>query len=73
MYQYVLVEKKGRVGVLTLNRPKVMNAINLGLIKEISARLEELDADGEVRVKLVGQADPMGFDQEEEVLGIASQ
>ncbi|MFC1870609.1 enoyl-CoA hydratase/isomerase family protein [Chloroflexota bacterium] len=65
MYQNVLVEKKRRVAVLTFNRPKVMNAINLGLIQDVSRALEELDADDEVRVVIMtgaGRAFSTGHD-----------
>ena len=65
MYQNVLVEKKRRVAVLTFNRPEVMNAINLGLIKDVSRALEELEADGEVRVVIMtgaGRAFSTGHD-----------
>jgi len=65
MYHTILVEKKHRVGVLTFNRPKVMNAINLRLIKEVSRALEEFDADDEVRVVVMtgaGRAFSTGHD-----------
>ncbi|HEX2197924.1 MAG TPA: enoyl-CoA hydratase [Burkholderiales bacterium] len=45
MADFVLVEKKGRVGVITLNRPKQMNALNAQLMQELAAALYELDAD----------------------------
>lgn len=50
MYNTVLLEKKQNVGILTLHRPRVWNAISLELIKEISRGLAELEADPEVRV-----------------------
>ena len=65
MYQNILVEKKHRIAVLTFNRPEVMNAINLGLIKEVSRVLEELEADDEVRVVIMtgaGRAFSTGHD-----------
>jgi enoyl-CoA hydratase len=45
MADFVLVEKKGRVGVITLNRPKQMNALNAQLMQELAAALYQLDAD----------------------------
>ena len=41
----LLVERQGRVGVLTLNRPKVLNALNDALMDALGAALLELDAD----------------------------
>jgi len=44
-YEFVLAERKGRVGVITLNRPKQMNALNAQLMQELAAALYELDGD----------------------------
>jgi enoyl-CoA hydratase len=45
MAEYIQVEKKGRVGIVTLNRPKQMNALNAQLMQELAAALYELDGD----------------------------
>src|ERR671919_1768549 len=44
-YSYIAVEQKGRVGVITLNRPKQLNALSPGLMKELGTALRALDAD----------------------------
>ena len=44
-YEFVLTERKGRVGVITLNRPKQMNALNAKLMQELAAALYEFDGD----------------------------
>lgn len=41
----ILVEVRGRVALLTLNRPEAMNALNSALMIELMAKLEQLDAD----------------------------
>jgi len=41
----VLVETRGRVGLLTLNRPKALNALNDALMDELGAALLAFDAD----------------------------
>jgi len=41
----VLTETRGRVGLLTLNRPKALNALNDQLMDELGAALLEFDAD----------------------------
>ena len=33
--QYILVETRGKVGLITLNRPKQLNALNDGLMSEL--------------------------------------
>jgi len=44
-YEYLTVEMKGRVGVVTLNRPKALNALCDGLMKELLCVLKGFDAD----------------------------
>jgi len=44
LYKDILVETKGKVGVITLNRPKALNALNSNLINEVSDALEKFDA-----------------------------
>jgi enoyl-CoA hydratase len=44
-YEFILAERKGRVGMVTLNRPKQMNALNAKLMQELSAALYEFDGD----------------------------
>ena len=41
----VLVERQGRVGVLTLNRPEQLNALNDALMDALGEALRSLDAD----------------------------
>ena len=43
--QPVLVDTRGRVGVLTLNRPQQLNALNDALMDQLGAALLALDAD----------------------------
>ena len=51
--EFLLVETKGRVGVITLNRPKQMNALNPGLMQELGAALQAFDADPGVGAMLI--------------------
>ena len=44
-YQNILVERRGAVGVLTLNRPAALNALNAGLIAELASALDRFEAD----------------------------
>ena len=34
-YETIIVETEGRVGVITLNRPKALNALNTQLMNEV--------------------------------------
>jgi enoyl-CoA hydratase len=44
-YQNILVETRGRVGVITLNRPKALNALNDVLMDELGHALLGFDSD----------------------------
>src|SRR5688572_31228103 len=52
--QYILVETRGdkasqrRTGLITLNRPKQLNALNDGLMDELGAALQAFDADASI-------------------------
>ena len=44
-YQYILVERDERVGIVTLNRPEQLNALNFQLVGELGDALQEFDRD----------------------------
>jgi len=44
-FETILTEKSGKVGLITLNRPKALNALNAKLISELSTALDEFEAD----------------------------
>ena len=44
-YEFIKVEQKGRVGLITLNRPKQLNALNARLMQELGQALHAFDAD----------------------------
>jgi enoyl-CoA hydratase len=47
-YQTIIAETRGNVGLITLNRPKALNALNDQLIDELARALDALEADAEV-------------------------
>jgi enoyl-CoA hydratase len=57
----VLVEVKGAVGVLTINRPKTLNALDLPTLLELEAALVRLEADATVRVLVFTGAGERAF------------
>jgi len=44
-YEHILVETKGRVGIIRLNRPDALNALNLKLKSELGDAIRTFDAD----------------------------
>ena len=47
-YETILLERQGRVGWITLNRPKVLNALNLQLMNEVVDAATSLERDPEI-------------------------
>ena len=47
-FNNILVEKRGKVGLVTLNRPKALNALNRELMSELSVALKEFEKDDSV-------------------------
>ena len=56
-YQNILVTKDGAVAVVTLNRPKALNALNSELLSELVTALEGFDADDSVRAIVLTGSD----------------
>jgi len=48
-FEHLLVESDGAIGIITLNRPSVLNALNGKLLAELSLALLELDRHADVR------------------------
>ena len=48
-YENILVKTEGRVGIITLNRPQALNALNTKLMDELSDAIGAFEADNEIR------------------------
>src|SRR5271165_4708692 len=44
-YQNILVERRGPVGIITLNRPQALNALNAALIGELGKAIDDFESD----------------------------
>ncbi|KQR75124.1 enoyl-CoA hydratase [Arthrobacter sp. Leaf337] len=67
-YGNILVERRGRVGLVTLNRPEALNALNKATMDELVAAVTAMDADpavGAVVVTGSGKAFAAGADIKE--------
>jgi len=53
MSDLILFGTQGHVGIATLNRPKVLNALSVELMDELIAQLETWDRDAAVRVMVI--------------------
>lgn len=50
MADEVLTEVRGRVKIITLNRPEAMNAVNMALAEQLAAAMDELDENPDLSV-----------------------
>ncbi|XP_029936236.1 3-hydroxyisobutyryl-CoA hydrolase, mitochondrial [Myripristis murdjan] len=57
----VLMEKVGNAGVITLNRPKVLNALNLPMIRHIYPQLKKWEKDDETDLVIIKGAGGKAF------------
>lgn len=44
-YETILVENRGKVGLITLNRPQALNALNSAVLRDVIAALDAFEAD----------------------------
>jgi enoyl-CoA hydratase/carnithine racemase len=61
MEQPILVERRGRVGLITLNRPEKLNALSSALVNQLERALQELDADDDVGAIVITGAGERAF------------
>ena len=47
-YETILTETRGRVGILTLNRPKALNALNSTVLREVLEATDAWDRDADI-------------------------
>ncbi len=57
----VLVERAESIATITLNRPDVLNALNVRMLDELAAALAEIDADPAVRAAILTGAGTKAF------------
>ncbi len=60
-YEYVIIERDGEVGILTINRPKALNALNREVLVDLRKAIEELRDDDTVKVIIITGAGEKSF------------
>src|SRR6266496_2216452 len=60
-YQFILIERDERVGIVTLNRPKELNALRTDLMSELGDALEEFDRDAGIGCIVITGAGDRAF------------
>ena len=67
-YKTILVEKRDPVGIITLNRPEKLNAMNLEMKNEMSNALSKMEVDDDIRAVILtgaGRAFSSGHDNDD--------
>src|SRR3974390_3182475 len=44
-FEHIIVESRNAIGIIRLNRPKMLNALSFGVFREIAAAVESFEAD----------------------------
>lgn len=57
MSDHIIVETKGRVGVIRLNRPQALNALNAALMAELAAAIDAFEADPDIGCVVITGSD----------------
>jgi enoyl-CoA hydratase len=48
VFEHIIVESQAAVGIIRLNRPKMLNALSFGVFREIAAAIDDLEADEKI-------------------------
>ena len=56
-YKFMLTERKGNVGIVTINRPDALNALNEEVEKEVTDALMQFDADDSIGCMVIAGGD----------------
>ena len=60
-YEVISIDQVDRVAIVTLNRPEVLNALNLKLVREVDAFLTEAEADDGIGAVIITGAGERAF------------
>lgn len=52
-YENIIVERRGHVGLITLNRPKALNALCVALVDELGQAIKDFEQDDDIRALVV--------------------
>src|SRR5712672_3832364 len=60
-FQNILLEKKNAIAYVTLNRPRVLNALSLATMEELGVAFQEIKNDSSIRVAILTGAGEKAF------------
>ncbi|KAK9806308.1 hypothetical protein WJX72_009578 [[Myrmecia] bisecta] len=53
VFELIKLRNEGKVGVITINRPKQLNALNTQVMKEVCSAAAEMDKDNNIHVIII--------------------
>ncbi len=56
-YENIVIDKRGPVGLITLNRPEALNALCAALVVELGEALDDLEGDDEIGAIVITGSD----------------
>jgi len=56
-FEHIIVETRGNIGIIRLNRPKMLNALSFGVFREIAAAVDQLEGDDNIGCIVVTGSD----------------
>ncbi|HEU5272997.1 MAG TPA: enoyl-CoA hydratase [Xanthobacteraceae bacterium] len=56
-HEHIIVETKGKVGIVRLNRPAALNALNAGLMRELAAAIDAFETDPDIACIVIAGSD----------------
>ncbi|MEN6389670.1 MAG: enoyl-CoA hydratase-related protein [Syntrophomonas sp.] len=68
-YDNVILEKDNNIGILYINRPKALNALNVVTIQEIGKAIDEVRMDDEIKVLIITGSGDKAFVAGADIIG----
>jgi enoyl-CoA hydratase/carnithine racemase len=72
-YENILLEKKSSIAYITVNRPKVLNALNMATMEELRSAFHDIKSDAKVRVALLTGSGEKAFIAGADISELAKQ
>jgi enoyl-CoA hydratase/carnithine racemase len=72
-YENILLEKKSSIAYVTVNRPKVLNALNMATMEELRAAFHDIKSDKAIRVVIFTGAGEKAFIAGADIAELAKQ
>jgi enoyl-CoA hydratase len=72
-YENILIEKKSSIAYVTVNRPKVLNALNMATMEELRSAFHDIKSDANVRVAVLTGSGEKAFIAGADISELAKQ